>query len=142
MKKVKFTSKNRNTKRGRSLKAVPFVINYHLKLKLMNKVILKYLGLLYMEKKIKTMFTPKPMISFRSARKQSRYLVRAKLYSTKRTEGSCRCGRKRCEVCINVNETSTFTSTVTGETYIINHSFDCHERCLLYLLTCTKCKMQ
>ena len=95
-----------------------------------------------MEKKVKTMFTPKPMISFRSARKQSRYLVRAKLYSTKRTEGSCRCGGKHCEVCINVNETSTFTSTVTGETYIINHSFDCNERCLVYLLTCNKCKMQ
>ena len=137
MKEVKFTSKNRNTKRGRSLKAVPFVINYHLKLKLMNKVILKYLGLLYMEKKIKTMFTPKPMISFRSARKQSRYFVRAKLYSTKRTEGL-----QDCEICINVNEISTFTSTVTGETYIINHSFDCNERYLAYLLTCNKCKRQ
>ena len=139
---TKFTSKNRNTIRGRSLKAIPFVINYHLNLKSMNKVILKYLDLLYMQKKVKTIFTPKPVISFRSARKQSRYLVRAKIYSTKRTEGSCRCGGKRCEVCINVNETSPLTSAVTGETYIINHSFDCNERCLVYLLTCNKCKMQ
>ena len=42
MKKVKFASKNRNTKRGKSLKAVPFVMIYHPKLKSMNKVILKY----------------------------------------------------------------------------------------------------
>ena len=33
MKKVKFTSKNRNTKRGKSLKAVSFVMTYHPKLK-------------------------------------------------------------------------------------------------------------
>ena len=56
------------------------------------------------------------MISFRSARKFSSYLVRAKLYPTERIVGSYKCGGKRCEVCINVNETSKFTSTVTGET--------------------------
>ena len=41
-----------------------------------------------------------------------------------------------------VNETSTFTSTVTGEIYIIDHRFDCNERCLVYLFICNKCKMQ
>ena len=142
MKKVKFASKNRNTNRGKSLKAVPFVLTYHPKFKSMKKVIIKYLDLLYMDNKVKRVFTPKPMISFRSARKLSSYLVRAKLYPTERTVGSYKCGGKRCEVCINVNETSTFTSTVTGETYIINHRFDCNERCLVYLLTCNKCKMQ
>ena len=141
MKKVKFASKNRNTKRGKSLKAVPFVMTYHPKLKSMIKVIQKYLDLLYMDNEVKRVFTPKPMISFRSARKLSSYLVRAKLYPTERTIGSYKCGGKRCEVCINVNETSIFTSTVTGETYIINHRFDCNERRLLYLLTSNKCKM-
>ena len=126
MKKVKLASKNRNTKRGKSLKAVPFVMTYHPKLKSMKKVILKYLDLLYMDNEVKRVFTPKPMISFRSARKLSSYLVRAKLYPTERTVGSYKCGGKRCEVCINVNETSAFTSTVTGETYIINHRFDCN----------------
>ena len=116
MKKVKFTSKNRNTKRGKSLKVVPVVVTYHPKVKSMNKVTLKYLDLLYMDKEVKMVFTPKPMISFRSARTLSSYLVRAKLYPTKRTVGSYKCGGKHCEVCINVNETSTFTSTLTGET--------------------------
>ena len=64
------------------------------------------------------------------------------LYATERIVRSYKCGGKQCEVCINVNETSTFTSTVTGKTYIRNHRFDCNERCLLYLLTCNKCKMQ
>ena len=124
------------------MKAAPFVMTYHPKLKSMKKVFHKYLNLLYMDNEVKRVFTPKPMISFRSARKLSSYLVRAKLYPTERTVGSYKCGGKRCEVCINVNETSTFTSTVTGETYIINHRSDCNERCLVYLLTCNKCKMQ
>ena len=117
-------------------------MTHHPKLKSMNKVILKYLDLLYTDKEVKRVFTPKPMISFQSARKQSSYLVRAKLYPTERTVGSYNCGGKRSEVCINVNETSTFTSTVTGETYIINHRFDCNKKCLVYLLNCNKSKMQ
>ena len=51
--------------------------------------------------------------------------IRAKLYPEEITKGSFKCGSKRCEVCLNVNETSTFASTVTGETYIINHKFNC-----------------
>ena len=95
-----------------------------------------------MDKEVKKIFTPKPMISFCSARKLSNYLLRAKMYPIERIVGSKNCGSKRCEVCINVNETSTFTSTVTGETFIINHKFDCNIRCLVYLLTCRKCTIQ
>ena len=124
------------------MKTVRFVVTYHPKRKSMNKVMLKYLVLLYMDKEVKKVFIPKPMISFQSARKLSTYLVRAKLYHTKKTVGFYKCRGKRCEVCINVNETSAFTSTVTGDTYITNHRFDCNERCLVYLLTCNKCKMQ
>ena len=80
------------------------------------------------------------MISFRSARKLSNSLVRAKMYPIERIAGSKNCGSKCCEVCINVKETSTFTSTVTGETFI-NHKFDCNARCLVSLLT-RKCKIQ
>ena len=57
------------------------------------------------------------MVSFRSPRKTSSYLARAKLYPLDRVVGSTKCGKKRCEVCMNVSETNTFTSNVTGETY-------------------------
>ena len=65
-----------------------------------------------MDNEVKTLFNPKPLISFRSARKISSYLVTAKLYPEERTEGSIKCGSKRCEVCVTVNETSPFTSKV------------------------------
>ena len=72
----------------------------------------------------------------------SSYLIRAKLYPEERTEGSFKCGSKRCEVCLNVNEPSAFASIVTGETNIINHKFNCNDKCLVYLLTCNCCKKQ
>ena len=86
--------------------------------------------------KVKKVFTLKPMISFCSGREGTSYLVRARLYLEERTKGSFKCGSKRCKVCQSVNETSTLTSLVAGETYIINHKFNCNENCLVYLLTC------
>ena len=58
----------------------------------MNKVIIKCLDLLYMDKEVKRVFTLKHMILFRSPRKLSSYLVRAKLYPTEGTVGTCTCG--------------------------------------------------
>ena len=98
--------------------------------------------MLYTDQEAQRVFTPGPMITFHSARKLSSYLVRAKLYPLERTAGSCKCYGKRCEVCENVTETSTFTSTATQNTYKINHQFNCSEKCLVYLLTCNKCFKQ
>ena len=81
MKKFKLTSKNRHAKRYKSLKAVAFVMTSYPTLKSMNKVILKVLGLLYMDKEIQ-------ISSFRTTRKLSSYLLRVKLYPTERTVGS------------------------------------------------------
>ena len=58
--------------------------------------------------KLKGYLPPKSVISFRSARKISSYLVRAKLYPNERTVESYKYGGKPCEVCINVNEVSNF----------------------------------
>ena len=58
------------------------------------------------------------MVSYCNARKLSSYLVRAKLYPLERKSGSYKCGSSRCQVCNNIEETETFSSTVTGGTYI------------------------
>ena len=95
-----------------------------------------------MDQEAQRVFTHGPMITFPSARKLSSYLVRAKLYRLEKTAGSCKCYGKRCEVCDNVKETSTFTSIATQNTYKINHQFNCSENCLVYLITCYKCFKQ
>ena len=48
--------------RETSLKVIPFVVTYNPILKLMDKVILKNLNLLYMDKEVNRVFTPKPII--------------------------------------------------------------------------------
>ena len=42
--------------------------------------------------------------------------------------------------CIIITETDTFTSNVTEEIFKINYRFDCNDKCLVYLMTCNKCK--
>ena len=114
---------------------VPFVITYHPKLK-------KLEHLLYQDEFVKRVFTPPPMVSYRSAKKLSSHLVRAKFYPLERKRGANKCGNLRCLVCNNIEETNTFASTVTGESFKINHHLSCNDKCLIYLLTCKICKKQ
>ena len=44
-----------------------------------------------MNEELKYVFTPGPMVSFRTARKISSYLVRAKLYPVEKSVGSFNC---------------------------------------------------
>ena len=111
-------------------------------LKQLEGILRSNMYLLNMNAAVKQTFTPVPIVSYRSSRKLSSYLVRAKLYPIDRTVGSKGCGKKRCEVCVNVCETDTFTSTVTGETFKINHKLNCDDKCLIYLFTCECCSKQ
>ena len=91
MKKVKF-SKISSTRKDNT-KGVPLVVTYHPGLKFINR----NLHLLYVDQKVKEVFTPKSMVSFRSARKLSSYLVRAKLYPLERKVGSFISNILECE---------------------------------------------
>ena len=69
-------------------------------------------------------------------------MVRTKLYPVERSVGSFNCKRPHSQICTYFNETDSFTSVVIGQTYKINHRFDCMEKCLTCLLTCNKCRKQ
>ena len=43
---------------------------------------------------------------------------------------------------MNVTESNTFSSSVGKKEYVINHSFNYYEKCIIYLLTYNKCKMK
>ena len=90
-----------------------------------------------MYQEVKNIFPPGPM-SHRSARKIISYLVGVKIYPLQRKVGSDKCVKSRCEVCLNIQETDTFTSSTTDESFKINHKLNCKDHCLIYLLTC-KC---
>ena len=114
MNKVKFNIDNKRSNNTKERDA--FFVTIQPELKVLQNMINRHLYLLYMNDEVKRVFTPKPMVSFRSFCKISSRLVRAKLFPIERTVGSFRCGSKRCEVCKYITETDTFTSSVTGET--------------------------
>ena len=93
-----------------------------------------------MELRIPLTHDPRP--SSRTSRQRCSYLVRAKLYPLERTVGSRKCSKKRCEVCENVQNSDTFQSSVTTETFKINHQLTCDDKCLVYLFTCKTCSKQ
>ena len=132
MKKVKFLKKDSNNYKGS--KSVPYVVTYHPSLNCLSRISKYNLNILYVSRKAKALFSPEPMLSFRSARRISSYLVRAKLYLLERCVGSRQCKKLRCEVFTNVSETDTFSSTATRENFRINHEIICDDKCLIYLL--------
>ena len=140
MKKVKFPSCNK-VQRKKS-KGIPFVVTYHPLLKQLEGILRRNKYLLNMNAEVKQTFTPVPMVSYRSSRKLSSYLVRAKLYPIDRTVESKSCGKKQCEECVNVCETDTFSSTVNEEMFKINHNLNCDDMCLICLFMCECCGKQ
>ena len=137
MSKVKFNVDNKRSN-NRQKKEISFTQKF----KVLQNIINTHLYLLCMNNEVKRVCTPKPMVSFRVSRKISSYIVRAKLYPIEGIPGSFRCGLEGCEVCKYITETNTFSSSITGETYKTNHRLDCNDKCLVYLLTCNKCKKQ
>ena len=69
---------------------------------------MKYLDISHMHDK-KVDFSP--MVSFRSAKKINRFLVRPKLYPSKKIGASFKCKKNKCQLCLNVNDAYTFGST-------------------------------
>lgn len=47
-----------------------------------------------------------------------------KSYPLERRGGSFKCWGRRCQVCLNLTETETFTSASTNQTYKIDHDFN------------------
>ena len=138
--KVESSESSRRT--NKKDKGVCLVATYYPLPQNIDSIFLRHLDLLYTDQEVEWVFTPRPKASFRSARKISSYLVWAKLYPLERRVGSFKCGGRHCQVCLNVTETETFTSTSTNQTYKINHEFNCHESSLIYLLKCKICRKQ
>ena len=69
MEKVKLLKKGNMVRQRDPRKGVTVVLTYHTLFKSMGKIINKNLNLLYMDNEVEKLFTPKPMTSFRNARK-------------------------------------------------------------------------
>ena len=78
MGKVKFCKEEIENAKG--VKGITFVVTYHPQLKNLGRIINQNIYLLNMIEETTKVFSPQPMVSFRSPRKISSYLLRTKLY--------------------------------------------------------------
>ena len=122
--------------------SIPFITTYLPKLKVLGKLIRDLLPFLYSDGEVQKVFSPPPIVSYRSEREIKDCIVRSKLYLVERKAGCRRFDSSRCEVCKSINIIDEFTSFATKKTYKINHSFDCNEKCLIYRLSCRSCGTQ
>ena len=132
------------SKQGQKSEKVEKGVPFYPLLNKLTSIIHKSLYVLYMNQEIKNIFTSGLIMTFRNARKIRSYQVRVKLYPLKRTVTSEKFGVKfsRCEVCLNIEETDTFTSITTGKIFKINHKLNCDDNCLIIILTCRCCSKQ
>ena len=117
-------------------------MTYHAILNSLSKIIRDNMYLLNMNEEFRKTFSPGPMVSSQSALKLNSCLVGAKFYPLQRKVVSSKCGKRRCEVCNNVTDTAICSSIVIGDTFKINHSLNCDDKCLIYLATCKQCNKQ
>ena len=103
---------------------------YHLKIKDLCILIKDFLPVFYSGKEVEKVF------SNRSAREIKDYIARSKLYPVERSVGYRGCPSSRCQVCGNIKVTDILTNFTTKNTYKINHSFNCDDKCLIDLFNC------
>ena len=100
------------------------------------------LPFLYSDGEVQKVFSPPPIVSYGSAIKIKDYIVRSKLYPVERNVGCRGCSSSMCQVCKSICITEEFTSFTTKITYKVNHSFDCNDKCFIYLMSCKPCSKQ
>ena len=91
MKKVHFSEQGQKPKKVEQ--GVPFPVTYQPLNSKLSPIIHSNFYLLYMNQEVKNVFTPGPIVSYRSARKINSYLVTAKLYPLERQVGFEKCGK-------------------------------------------------
>ena len=143
MGKVMFSNlKLKSNDKNHNMKGITLAVTYHPLLKSLSALIDKNVSILCMDKEVKRVITLRCMVSFRSAHKLNNYLVKAKLYPSKRMVGSNNCKSKRCQVYNNIAEADLFTCSKDQTNFKINYMFECNERHLIYLIRRNRCLKQ
>ena len=84
----------KGSKNSKGSKGVPFVVTFDPSLNCLSCIIKDNLNILHMSHLAKAIFSPGFIVSFRSARRISSYLVRAKLYPLERCLGLSQCKKR------------------------------------------------
>ena len=94
---------------------IPFVTNYHHKVKELGKMIWNLLPFLYSDGEVQKVFSPSPIVTYRSAKKIKYYIARSKLYPVERNVKCRGCGSSRCQVCKSISITEELLASPLKE---------------------------
>ena len=88
-------------------------------------------------------FKEPPVLAFRKPKSLKDILVRADISPRPVYNGQCqKCDSRRCMTCKNIQCTHKFSSTHTGEKFIIYCNANCKTENIIYLLECAICGLQ
>ena len=110
------------------------------------KVISKNYQFMTKNKHIKNIFPQQPMVAYKQPANLKNMLCGAKLATVRlgndprKIIGMRRC-TDSCNVCIYYNFTKVIKSK-TGETYPMTSQYVCHTTSVIFLASCSKCKIQ
>ena len=115
------------------------------------EVLIKHWNLLQIDPRLATVFSEQPMIAFRRNKNLgdflgSKRLKDSKVVRHKKSQIIERCKpcteNKSKKCCRQLNDTTTFKSSVTGREFNIYHACSCQSKNIIYLMECTKCNLQ
>lgn len=125
---------------------LPFTVEYNPSMPNIGNTINRYWDLLNISKNESVRYVHDkytPTVAFRRPKNLYDYLISSDFKVYKDFDYSTdKCNKKRCTHCARINSSSTFTSTVTGETFSLRHNTNCQSKNVIYLISCKKCHKQ
>ena len=128
---------------------VTFAVTFNPKLPSISHIIGKHWRTMTRDKKLLNTFNQPPMVAFKQPANLRKLLCHAKLppktklrtHPGRVIPGMRKCG-KPCPIDIHVWPSKKVTSTLTGETHIIQSEYHCFTKGVIYITTCARCKKQ
>ena len=125
---------------------VILAVKYHPKLSSVSKILVKHWKTMTRDIEALDAFLKPPMVAYRQPPNLQRLLCKAKLPTTKNHEKRRKTGLQRCykpcNICPYVLNSKEICSSKTKEKFEMKGYYTCNTTGVIYLISCTKCKMQ
>ena len=102
-----------DTQQNKIESGIPLAVTYNPAFNNLSTTLRENFNIFYSDLEFRTVFTPSPLIAYRSPQNLKSFLVRSKTYPLQRTVTSSKRGSKRYQFCLNVSETDIFESFQT-----------------------------
>jgi hypothetical protein len=133
---IQYKEKNANNR-------VPFVITYHPALSNLSSIVREHWTTIQKHPELCKIFKEPPVLAFMKPKSLKDILVRADISPWSAYNGQCqKCDSRRRMTCKNIQCTQKFSSTHTGEDFIIYCNANCKTENIIYLLECAICGLQ